>query len=113
MLETPRGGTWGPHVGGQGSRQAFTYRELEAFLTTLELRAGKHLRRTFDRHETAVLLATPGLLVDGEGVARSPRALGVALAGQGCGADLTNPPSRRRIAAELPGIGIAKLGRGG
>ena len=109
VLETRQGAAWAPHGGGQGSRQAFTYRELEAFLTTLEMRAGLHLRRTFDRTETAVLLAT--LYQWWTGKAWHEHRAHLALHSPVRDAGLIYKPSlRRRIAAELPGIGISKSG---
>jgi len=109
VLETPQGATWAPHMGSRGSGQAFTYRELEAFLTTLEMRAGLHLRRTFDRTETAVLLAT--LYQWWTGKAWHEHRAHLALHSPVRDAGLLYKPSlRRRIAAELPGIGISKSG---
>jgi len=106
VVETPQHGAWGPHA---GRRQAFTYRELEGFLTTLEVRAGIRLRRTFDRGETAALIAT--LYGWWTNKAWDEHRAHLALHSPMADAGLIYQPSlRRRIAAELPGVGISKSG---
>jgi ERCC4-type nuclease len=106
LLETRQGLMWTPQ-GGQ--RQALTFSALEGYLTTLEVRAGLHLRRTFDRHETAAVIAS--LYQWWTGKAYEEHKAHVALRSPILDAGLIYKPSlKRRIAAELPGIGIEKSG---
>ena len=106
LLETKQGAQWLPHGNG---RRPLMYREIEGFLTTLELRAGIHLRRTWDRPETAAVLA--GLYHWWTGKAYEDHRAHVALHGTIQDSQLIYKPSlRRRIAAELPGIGVEKSG---
>lgn len=105
ILETRQGSAWSPH-GGSG-RRPFTYREVEAYLTTLELRAGIHLRHTFDRGDTAALIAA--LYGWWTGKAWEEHRAHVALHSPMLEAGLLYKPSlKRRIAAELPGVGVSK-----
>jgi ERCC4-type nuclease len=54
LLEELRGRSWVVCSEGQ---ESWTYRALEAFLTTQELMAGIHVRRTRDEAETAAMVA--------------------------------------------------------
>jgi len=73
------------------------------------VRAGIHLRRTFDRHETAALLAS--LYLWWTGKAWHEHRAHLALHSPMTEAGLLYKPSlRRRIAAELPGVGVGKSG---
>lgn len=106
ILETRQGSVWAPHATG---RRPWTYREVEAFLTTLEVRAGVHVRRAWDRSETAALLAM--LYQWWTGKAYDEHRAHVALHSPMLDAGLLYRPSlARRVAAELPGIGVAKSG---
>ena len=108
LLEVPAmGRAWIPHPNG---RTAFTYQALDGFLTTLEVKAGVHVRRTFDRHETAALVAS--LYHWWTGKAYEEHRAHLALHSPALDAGLLYKPSlKRRIAAELPGIGIEKSGK--
>lgn len=48
-------GYWAPAIAGRDRR--FMYRELDNYLTTLEIKAGVKFRRTTSRHETARVVA--------------------------------------------------------
>lgn len=106
VLETRQGAVWGPHSTG---KRAFTYREVEAFLTTLEVRTGIHVRHTFDRPETAALIAT--LYHWWTSKTLDEHKAHVALYSPVLDAGvLYQPTLTRRIAAELPGIGVGRSG---
>jgi len=55
IAEVPRGPTWMPLY--LGKRPVF-WNELEAFITSIEVQAGIHVRRTRTEHETARLIGT-------------------------------------------------------
>jgi ERCC4-type nuclease len=106
ILETRQGGVWSPHAVG---RRPWTYREVEAFLTTLEVRAGVHVRRAWNRSETAALIAMlyqwwTGKAYDEH---RAHQAMHSPMLDAGL---LYKPSLARRVAAELPGVGINKSG---
>jgi ERCC4-type nuclease len=104
LVETRQGPQWAPLISGRGP---MTYRAVESFLTTLEVRTGIHLRHTFDREETAVVIAA--LYSWWTGKAWEEHHAHHALHHPITDADLLYKPSlRRRIAAELPGIGVGK-----
>jgi ERCC4-type nuclease len=106
LLETRQGAVWAPHALG---RSPWTYREVEAFLTTLEVRVGVHVRRAYNRAETAALVAM--LYGWWTGKAYDEHRAHLALHSQTADAGLLYKPSlARRVAAELPGIGIGKSG---
>jgi ERCC4-type nuclease len=106
LLETRQGEYWTPHA---GQRQALTFAALEGYLTTLEIRAGLHLRRTFNRTETVALISS--LYQWWTGKAYEEHKAHVALRSPILEAGLLYKPSlKRRIAAELPGIGVEKSG---
>ena len=106
LLEVRQGKQWAP----QGEqRQTLTYHAIEGYLTTLEVRAGIHLRRTFDRQETVALVAS--LYQWWTSKSFEEHKAHIALRSQVMDAGLLYKPSlKRRIAAELPGIGIEKSG---
>lgn len=106
ILETRKGGDW--RAVELGSRR-WQYRDLESFLTTIEVRGGVHIRRTGNREDTARIVAglyswwTAGEFEDHRShLALNHATRDVAL--------LTRPTLVRRVAAELPGIGFEKSG---
>jgi ERCC4-type nuclease len=106
LLETKQGAVWTPHALG---RSPWTYREVEAFLTTLEVRAGVHVRRAWNRGETAALVAM--LYQWWTKKAYDEHRAHQAMYSPTMDAGLLYKPSlTRRVAAELPGIGIGKSG---
>lgn len=106
VLETQQGRVWAPHAQG---RRVWTYREVEAFLTTLEVRAGVHVRKAWDRSETAALVAM--LYQWWTAKSYDEHRAHVALHSPMLDAGLLYKPSlARRVAAELPGIGVGKSG---
>jgi ERCC4-type nuclease len=106
LLETKQGTVWAPHALG---RSPWTYREVEGFLTTLEVRAGVHVRRAWNRGETAALIVALYKWWTGKGYDehRAHQAMYSPVADAGL---LYKPSLARRVAAELPGIGIGKSG---
>jgi ERCC4-type nuclease len=106
LLETRQGAVWAPHALG---RSPWTYREVEAFLTTLEVRAGVHVRRAWNRGETAALVAMlyQWWTAKGYDEHRAHQAMYSPAMDAGL---LYKPSLARRVAAELPGIGIGKSG---
>lgn len=116
-LETRNGKGW--NACGHG-KQTWMYRSLDKWLTKLEVKAGVHVRRTGNRDETARTIAAlyhwwqeydDHQLDD---LDRSNQiALAQKVAGEGTGiwlGERTGPTLLRRVAAELPGIGIEKSG---
>lgn len=104
VLETRHGKEWRPVNLGN---RAWMYRDLEAYLTTVEVRGGVRLRRTSDRQETARVVAqiyrwwdtdfedhTSHLAIN--------RSRDVAL--------FTKPSLRYLVAASLPGLGHMRAG---
>ena len=107
IIEMRNGSVWMPHQGT--ARHPFTYRELEAFLTTLEIRAGVHLRRTVDRPETAALVHAlyrwwTSKPLEDHG---SHLAMHSAMRDSNL---IYKPTLKRRVAAELPGVGVERSG---
>jgi ERCC4-type nuclease len=106
LLETRQGAVWAPHALG---RSPWTYREVEAFLTTLEVRAGVHVRRTYNRIETVALVAM--LYQWWTKKAYDDHRAHQAMYSPTMDAGLLYKPSlARRVAAELPGVGVGKSG---
>jgi ERCC4-type nuclease len=119
-LETRRGRDW--HPVGHG-RQRWMFRSLDKWLTKLEVRAGVKIRRTGSRDETARTISAlynwwqesdDHTLDDLDRSTQLALATKVANEGGGSGAWLGEKPKAagivRRIAAELPGIGVEKSG---
>jgi ERCC4-type nuclease len=100
VLEIPRGREWGPLELG---RRRFMYREVSNYLTTLEVKAGVRVRRTYSREETARVVAD--LYGWWNDKAWDKHRSHLALHRGPDTAFLVPPPLRRRIAAELPGVG--------
>jgi ERCC4-type nuclease len=106
LLETRHGAAWLPY---QTGRRPWTYREVEAFLATLEVKAGIHVRRAWNRAETVALVAM--LYQWWTAKAYDEHRAHVALHTPMLDAGLLYKPSlARRVAAELPGIGIERSG---
>lgn len=106
VLETRNRGKW--DVVAQG-RRTWMYRDLEAYLTTVEVRGGVRLRRTADRQETARVVASLYAWWQKDYTEhRSHLALNRA---QRDTALLTTPSLKHEIAACLPGLGFLKAGQ--
>ena len=104
LLETRQGAAWVPHALG---RSPWTYREVEAYLTTLEVRAGVHVRRAYNKAETVALVAMlyQWWTAKAYDEHRAHKALHSPILDSGL---LYKPSLTRRVAAELPGIGVGK-----
>lgn len=100
VLEVPRGRGWEP--AGRGGRN-WMYRDLEAWLVTLEEMGGIRIRRTYGRQETAQWIkAAWGWWQKEWSDHKGHRAHYV----QGTSALFTKPSLRIRVALELPGVGF-------
>jgi ERCC4-type nuclease len=104
VLETRRGRDWVPVKLGA---RTWMYRDLDNFLTTVEVKGGVRVKRTANPDETArAIYGLYAWWLDYDGH-RSHLALNRA------GRDValfTRPTFVRRVAAELPGVGFEKSG---
>lgn len=106
-LEVPRGrGVW--DAVRLGARH-YMYRDVEHYLTTLEMRGGVHLRHTRDRDETARVVAALYSWWTNKEWDEHRAHLAIDTARDT--ALLVRPSLVRRVAAELPGIGLEKSGQ--
>lgn len=105
ILETYKGGDW--RAVELGARR-WQYRDLEAFLTTAEVKAGVRVRRTNSRDETARVVA--GLYAWWTATDYEDHRSHLALNRSRDIALLAKPSLTRRIANELPGIGFERSG---
>lgn len=106
VLETLQGTQWRPAV--IGGRQ-YLFRDLEHYLTTMEVRAGLHVRRTGSRQETARVVAA--LFSWWTGREFEGHRAHLAIAPDRDLTLLVRPSLVRRVAAQLPGIGYEKSGK--
>lgn len=105
VLETLGGGQW---RAVQLGAKTWMYRDLEAFLTTIEIKGGVRIRRTGDRQETARVVA--GLyswwcsseFQDHRAHLAINRARDTAL--------LVKPTLKFEVASVLPGLGMMRAG---
>lgn len=106
LVEQRQGPAWAPVTGGG---RPMTYGAVEGYLTTLEVCVGLALRRTFDRAETTQTIAA--LYRWWTAKAWDDHHAHQALHHQTLDAGLLYKPSlTRRIAAELPGVGLSRSG---
>lgn len=112
VLEKPgrRGGAGGAQGGWfpvtYGNR-AWMWKDVEAWLLTMEIRAGIRVRRTFDRRETALFIATLYHWWQKDWGDHKAH-LAFDLSRDSDHALLHKPSLLRRVAKELPGIGWTK-----
>lgn len=99
VLELHKRGKWEALSHG---RRTYMFKEVDNFLTTLELKAGLRIRRTASSDETARMIA--GLYGWWTNKTWAQHRSHLALHRPDT-AMLIPPPLRRRIASELPGIG--------
>lgn len=103
-LVVPRGRSWVP---AQIGSRCFMYRELDAWLMSIELRTGVHVRRTGSAMETAfVIKDLAGWWSKDWEKHRSH----LALHDPPDGELIRKPSLVRRVAAQLPGIGWKRSG---
>lgn len=103
LLEIYRRGKW--EALELGARR-YTYKEPDAYLTTLEMKTGIRVRRTANRDETAHVIAN--LYRWWTNKSWEQHRSHLSLHRPADATFLLPPPLRRRIAGELPGIGHEK-----
>jgi ERCC4-type nuclease len=104
VLETRRGREWVPVKLG---KRTWMYRDLDNFLTTIEVKGGVRVKRTAGPDETARIIY--GLYNWWADVDSHRSHLALNRAGRDA-ALFTRPTFVRRVAAELPGIGYERSG---
>ncbi len=104
VLETRRGRDWVPVKLG---KRTWMWRDLDNFLTTIEVKGGVRIKRTANADETA--RAIYGLYNWWSDVDSHRSHLALNRAGRDA-ALFTRPTFVRRVAAELPGVGYERSG---
>jgi ERCC4-type nuclease len=105
VLETLSGGHW---VSVKQGTRTWMYRDLEHFLTTIEIKGGVRLRRSTDRAETARIVA--GLYAWWQKDYIEHRAHLAMNRAHRDTALLTKPSFKFEVAACMPGLGYMKAG---
>ena len=105
VLELFRRGRWTPLEHG---RRRYMYREIDNYLSTLEIKAGMRIRRTSNTDETARVIAD--LYGWWHDKAWEKHRSHMALHQPADMGMLVPPSLRRRVAAELPGVGHDRSG---
>lgn len=103
LLELHTRGRWAPLELG---RRRYQYREPDNYLTTLEIKAGIHVKRTANRDETARAVANLYRWWTDKSWAEHRSHL--SLHRPSDSSLLVPPPLRRRVARELDGVGHEK-----